>query len=41
LIARKSRWRAGSIDNLCGFMLVDPDTGGGVDVRAMTLAQSM
>lgn len=24
LEARKSRWRAGSIDNLGGFMLVDP-----------------
>ena len=23
-VARKSRWRAGSIDNLGGFMLVDP-----------------
>jgi hypothetical protein len=26
LAARKSRWRAGSIDNLGGFMLVDPMT---------------
>jgi hypothetical protein len=24
LVARKSRWRAGSIDNYGGFMLVDP-----------------
>jgi hypothetical protein len=27
LIARKSRWRAGSIDNYGDFMLVDPDGG--------------
>jgi hypothetical protein len=26
LIARKSRWRAGSIDNLGGFQIVDPLT---------------
>lgn len=26
LIARKSRWRAGSVDNYGGFMLVDPFT---------------
>jgi hypothetical protein len=26
LIARKSRWRADSIDNMGGFMLVDPAT---------------
>jgi hypothetical protein len=24
LIAHKSRWRAGSIDNFGGFMLIDP-----------------
>lgn len=24
LVARKSRWRAGSIDNFGGFILVDP-----------------
>lgn len=30
LIARKSRWRAGSIDNHGGFMLVDPKTNGAV-----------
>ncbi len=26
LIARKSRWRAGSIDNLGGFQIIDPIT---------------
>jgi hypothetical protein len=26
LVARKSRWRANTIDNHGGFMLVDPDT---------------
>ncbi|MCZ2099461.1 MAG: hypothetical protein LC121_25010 [Anaerolineae bacterium] len=26
LVARKSRWRAGSIDNRGEFMLVDPST---------------
>jgi hypothetical protein len=31
LIARKSRWRAGTIDNYGGFMLVDPSTGAAVD----------
>jgi hypothetical protein len=31
LLARKSRWRAGSIDNLGGFMLVDPMTNFVVD----------
>jgi hypothetical protein len=30
LIARKSRWRAGSVDNYGGFMLVDPSTNGAV-----------
>jgi hypothetical protein len=30
LIARKSRWRANSIDNYGGFMLVDPRTNGAV-----------
>ena len=25
-IARKSRWRAGSLDNCGEFMLIDPDT---------------
>jgi hypothetical protein len=28
LIAKKSRWRAGSIDNRGGFMLIDPYTNG-------------
>jgi len=28
LIAKKSRWRANSIDNLGGFMLIDPYTNG-------------
>jgi hypothetical protein len=31
LIARKSRWRAGSIDNLGGFMLIEPDGNYPVD----------
>lgn len=31
LVARKSRWRGGSIDNLGGFMLVDPRTNFAVD----------
>jgi hypothetical protein len=31
LLACKSRWRAGSIDNLGGFMLVDPMTNFVVD----------
>ena len=31
LIARKSRWRANSVDNLGGFMLVDPMTNFVVD----------
>jgi hypothetical protein len=26
LIVRKSRWRAGSVDNFGGFMLIDPYT---------------
>lgn len=26
LVARKSRWRAGTIDNHGGFMLIDPFT---------------
>lgn len=26
LVARKSRWRFGTFDNLGGFMLVDPDS---------------
>ena len=26
LVARKSRWRLGSVDNDGGFMLVDPST---------------
>jgi hypothetical protein len=30
LVARKSRWRANSIDNHGGFMLVDPMTNGAV-----------
>lgn len=30
LILRKSRWRHGSIDNLGGYMLVDPETNGAV-----------
>jgi hypothetical protein len=31
LVARKSRWRANSIDNHGGFMLVDPMTNFAVD----------
>jgi hypothetical protein len=31
LIARKSRWRAGTVDNYGGFMLIDPATNGAVD----------
>ena len=27
LVARKSQWRVGSVENLGGFKLVDPDTG--------------
>jgi hypothetical protein len=31
LLARKSRWRAGTVDNYGGFMLVDPRTNLAVD----------
>jgi hypothetical protein len=31
LVARKSRWRANTIDNFGGFMLVDPSTNFAVD----------
>jgi hypothetical protein len=31
LVARKSRWRVGSPDNVGGFMLVDPMTNFSVD----------
>jgi hypothetical protein len=26
LVAKKTRWRAGSVDNYGGFMLIDPGT---------------
>jgi hypothetical protein len=31
LMARKSRWRAGTVDNLGGFMLIDPYINAMVD----------
>ena len=31
LLARKSRWRLGSVDNLGGFMLINPESNFPVD----------